>query len=303
MTTEIATQKSKMLAEVSTQLNTLLQEQINAFPKDFNQSRFLQNCITVLNDTKDIEKCTSLSVARTMIKGAYLGLDFFRKECYPIPYEVYKNGQPTGVFELNFQTDYKGEVKLVKKYSQEPLRDAYAQLVREGDELDIQIEGGKQILNFKPILFNDKEIIGVFAVAYFEDGSMRYEAMSKKEVEETRKNYAKAPNSPAWSKSWGEQAKKTVLRRLCKLLALDFDHAEQAAAFEEGAITVVDPKLKKVVDVKIEDPFKNTSTDTTQSSESAVDPDAELRQKLRDKYPTEEDWQIEVRIKEYKGKS
>ncbi|KGO12968.1 recombinase [Clostridium botulinum] len=45
--------------------------------------------MTVLKDTKNIEKCNEVSVARTMLKGVLLGLDFFNKECYAIP--VYLN--------------------------------------------------------------------------------------------------------------------------------------------------------------------------------------------------------------------
>ncbi|AUM97990.1 hypothetical protein CF060_10365 [Clostridium botulinum] len=55
----------------------------------FNEARFLQNCITVLKDTKNIEKCNEVSKARTMLKEAFLGLELFNKECYAIP--VYLN--------------------------------------------------------------------------------------------------------------------------------------------------------------------------------------------------------------------
>ncbi|HCL4548358.1 hypothetical protein EJM73_01380 [Clostridium botulinum] len=34
----------------------------------------------VLKDTKNIEKCNEVSKARTMLKGAFLGLELFNKE-------------------------------------------------------------------------------------------------------------------------------------------------------------------------------------------------------------------------------
>ncbi|MCC5418737.1 recombinase RecT [Clostridium botulinum] len=46
----------------------------------FNEARFLQNCMKVLKDTKNIEKCNEVSKARTMLKGAFLGLELFNKE-------------------------------------------------------------------------------------------------------------------------------------------------------------------------------------------------------------------------------
>ncbi|WP_242864471.1 recombinase RecT [Clostridium botulinum] len=70
-------------------LNSLLKAKEKALPKGFNEARFLQNCMTVLKYIKNIEKCNEVSVVRTMLKGVFLGLDFFNKECYAIP--VYLN--------------------------------------------------------------------------------------------------------------------------------------------------------------------------------------------------------------------
>ena len=83
-----------------------------------------------------------------------------------------------------FQTDYKGEIKLAKKYSINPVKDIYAKLVREGDDFEEYIKDGHQTINFKPKSFNNGEIIGAFAVCLFQDGGMIYEAMSKEEIEE-----------------------------------------------------------------------------------------------------------------------
>ena len=206
-------------------LQGLLQSKSDALPKGFNQTRFLQNCMVVLQDTKGIEKCEPKSVARTMLKGAFLGLDFFNKECYAIPYGN----------SLQFQTDYKGEKKLAKKYSVNPLKDIYAMNVKEGDEYNLEVIDGKQSINFKPLPFNDGKIIGSFAVAIFKDDSMIIESMSAKEIEETRKNYSKMAQGQAWTKSTGEMYKKTVLRRLCKHIELDFDSIEQKQAFEDSS--------------------------------------------------------------------
>ncbi|MHB9944515.1 hypothetical protein CF095_03785 [Clostridium botulinum] len=67
----------------------MLKAKEKALPKGFNEARFLQNCMTILKDIKNIEKCNEVSVVRTMLKGVFLGLDFFNKECYAIP--VYLN--------------------------------------------------------------------------------------------------------------------------------------------------------------------------------------------------------------------
>ena len=64
---------------------------------------------------------------------------------------------------------------------------------------------------------------------------MMYDTMSKEEIEHTRQVFSKAKDSKAWKESYGEMCKKTVLRRLCKLIDLDFDTAEQCQAFEDGS--------------------------------------------------------------------
>jgi len=216
-----------ILKDVHRNLNSLLEAKARALPNDFNKTRFLQNSITVLQDTKGIEKVQPITIARTMLKGAFLGLDFMNKECYAIPYGN----------SLQFQTDYKGEVKLAKKYSVNPIKDIYAKLVRVGDDFLEEIRDGQQFISFKPQPFNDGDIIGAFAVCFYNDGSMIYETMSKKEIDHIRDNFSKMPKGQSWTKSYGEMCKKTVLRRLCKNISLDFDSIEQRQAYDDGADT------------------------------------------------------------------
>lgn len=213
------------LKVIHTNLNTLLDSKREAMPTGFNKTRFLQNCMTVLQDTKGIEQCDATSVARTMLKGAFLGLDFFNKECYAIVYSG----------SVQFQTDYKGEKKLAKRYSVRPVKDIYAKLVKEGDDFREEVKDGQQTIQFVPKPFNNGEILGAFAVVLYEDGGMAYEVMSTEDIEATRKNYSKQANGQAWTKSKGEMYKKTVLRRLCKNIELNFDTIEQARTFEDAS--------------------------------------------------------------------
>lgn len=222
----MATTDKNYLVEVHKGISESLEKQIAALPSDLNKQRFIQNCMTVLQEGQaDFSQCQPGTVVRTLLKGAFLGLDFFSGECYAIPYKG----------ECKFQTDYKGEIKLAKKYSGNPIKDIYAKVVREGDEFEEVIENGQQRINFRPKMFNDGEILGAFAICLYKDGSMIYDTMSKTEIEHTRKTFSKAANSKAWTESYGEMCKKTVLRRLCKLIDLNFDNAEQIEAFEDGS--------------------------------------------------------------------
>lgn len=240
----MATNDKNYLVAIHTGLSDSLDKQVAALPKDFNKPRFLQNCMTVLQDGQaDFSKCDANSVVRTLLKGAFLGLDFFNGECYAIAYGG----------TVQFQTDYKGEIKLCKRYSRNPIKDIYAKVVREGDEFVETIENGNQTVCFNPKPFNDGPIIGAFAVCLYKDGSMIYDTMSVAEIEHTRKTFSKQANGKAWTSSYGEMCKKTVLRRLCKLIDLNFDTAEAMQAFEDGsAFDVKHPKKEepeKAVDV------------------------------------------------------
>lgn len=222
----MATNDKNYLVEIHTGLDESLDRQVAALPQNFNKQRFMQNCMTVLQDgTADFSKCDAKSVVRTLLKGAFLGLDFFNGECYAIPYGG----------NVNFQTDYKGEIKLCKRYSSNPIKDIYAKVVREGDDFVETIENGNQTVSFTPKPFNNGEIIGAFAVCLYKDGGMIYDTMSVAEIEHTRQTFSKAANSKAWKESYGEMCKKTVLRRLCKLIDLNFDTAEAMQAFEDGS--------------------------------------------------------------------
>lgn len=227
MPNEITTSNKQ---DFSVTLTEKLNSVSEALPKDFNKSRFVQNTLSLLNDNPDLAKYGQAQLVSGLMKGAYLGLDFFSKESYLVPYGS----------KLNYQTSYKGAQKLVKKYSIRPVKDIYAKLVREGDLFEEEIKDGDPNFTFKPKAFNDGAIIGAFAVVLFADGGMQYEVMSLKELENTRKQ-SKAQNSPAWKNFTGEMYRKTVIHRLCKHIEIDFENPTQQSAFLAGMEIETDP--------------------------------------------------------------
>lgn len=220
---------------IKTGLTKKLTENKEALPAGFNQQRFILNCITVIQDMmKDdkkkaqLEKINTETIPVCLAKAAYLGLDFFNGECYAIPYGG----------NLTFQTDYKGEIKLCKRYSKNKIKDIFAKVVRQGDFFMEEVDGGKQNVQYRPKPFSNEQMIGAFAIVVFEDGSMMYDTMSSEDIENVRNTYSKMKDSQAWKSSTGEMYKKTVLRRLCKLIDLDFDNIEQQKAYEDGGDVV-----------------------------------------------------------------
>lgn len=224
--TQVAVHENTDVAQkvsFSSALSAKLDSVSDALPTDFNKARFVQNALALINDNPALQKYSQAQLMGGLLKGAYLGLDFYSKECYLIPYGN----------QLNYQTDYRGAKKLAKKYSIRPIKDIYAKLIRDGDEFEELIINGEPTFNFKPKFLNDGKIIGAFAVVLYKDGGLSYDVMPLSDLENTRK-HSKASNSPAWKDFTGEMYKKTVLHRLCKQIEIDFENPTQRDAFMAG---------------------------------------------------------------------
>ena len=231
MANEVATQNKDFSIVLMDKLNSVS----DALPRDFNKARFVQNTLSLLNDNPDLAKYGQAQIVGGLLKGAYLGLDFYAHECYLIPYGK----------SLNYQTDYRGEKKLVKKYSIRPIKDITAEIVREGDDFSVGIKDNVRVVNFTPKPFNTRKIVGAFALVEYADGGVGIDTMSVAELENTRK-HSKASNSPAWRDFTSEMYRKTVLRRLCKHIEIDFENPTQRSTYEdEVAIETDSAELAK----------------------------------------------------------
>lgn len=235
---EVATKET-----FSTALSAELNANRAALPQNFNIDRFVQNSLALLNGNETLQdfakKHGTAQIKAGLLRGAYQGLDAMNQEMYLVPYGS----------TLNYMPSYKGMAKMAKTYSTRPIKDIYAKLVKEGDSFEEVIENGVPSINFKAKPFNNGEVVGVFAVALFEDGGLLYETMSKDDVESIRKQ-SKAKNSPAWSSAWGEMARKTVIRRLCKNITIDMD-ANTKEFFESG--TEIETNVVEVARREIEE--------------------------------------------------
>lgn len=230
----------------STQLTNAIAEVKDAIPVGFNTTRFVLNSVALLNENETLQKFVATyptgksQVKQGMLKAAYLGLDFMQKEAYLIPYGN----------QLQFMIDYRGNVKLCKKYATRPIKDIYAKLVREGDFFEESIVDGHPSIAFKPITFSNKPIVGAFAVVLYEDGGMDYEVMSLDELNKARSK-SKAGSSMAWKDFQGEMYRKVVLHRLCKHIDISFDNPNQYDLFTEDMAIETDPK--NIADREIEE--------------------------------------------------
>ena len=209
----------------------------DALPSDFNRARFIQNTVALVQESEQLSRTPQAKLVPALMKGAYLGLDFFNGECYAVPY-----GQ-----QVQFMPSYKGMVKLCKRFSRRPLTDVYAHVVRDGDEFESGMEDGHEYVRFKPKPFSDGAIVGAFAVAQYADGGIKVETMSKAQLDAV-KRMSKAQSGTAWKFFAEEMYRKSVIRRLCKGIDLDMD-AEQARIMRG------DDEAQEVEVTEVDNPF------------------------------------------------
>jgi len=255
MSNEIVEKKEQMLTLSDTLTNSLLDVK-GGLPTDLNVERFVNNSIALLNDNEQLsafaKQYGTNQIKSGLMKSAFLGLDPLNKEVYLIPYGS----------KLNFQIDYRGAKKLAKKYSIRPIKDIYAQLVRQGDDFKTWSDDKGQHFDFQPMPFSDNAIVGAFAVCQYEDGGVVIDTMSIADLENTRK-HSKASNSMAWKDFTGQMYLKTVLHRLCKHIEIDFENAKQKELFDEDMSINVQEDTPPVVDALAEDNI--VDTDYTES--------------------------------------
>ena len=216
-------EKKSSFSEV---LSTSLADVREGLPADLNITRFVQNGLALLNGNEALQKYAQQygtgQIKAGLMRAAFLGLDALSSECHLVPYGS----------ALNFSIDYRGDMKLIKKYSTRSVLDVYAKLVRQGDDFRIYVKDGRQTFDFEPKPFNDGAIIGAFAVIIYKDGGFDIEEMSVKELEKVRSK-SKMPNGMPWRDFTGEMYKKTVIHRIKKKVTIEFENPIQKEYWEK----------------------------------------------------------------------
>lgn len=220
----MAEQKNEVVARTfDDRLNNALSAEALALPKDFNKTRFFQNAIALLQNNEALRKCNQNQLMAGMMRAAYLGLDFANGEAHLVPFGN----------TVTFIPGYKGLRKFVMKYSVKPLRELKADVIRKEDFIDYGIKDNQPYIEYKPKPLNNADVVGAFAVAYYEDGTISYEVMNMDELNKVR-NSSKCGKSGPWATWTNEMYKKTVISRLAKSIPTDFENVEMQSAWNEA---------------------------------------------------------------------
>ena len=189
-----------------------------SFPADYNPTNALMGAYLIMKETTDkngkciLESCSQASIANSLMDMATLGLNASKKQGYFIAYGG----------KCQFQKSYFGNITLARRNG---LKDINAEIIYEGDKFHYHIEDGMKVVDTHEQDFmnidNDK-IVGAYAVAIMTDGRKICEVMNINQIKKAwnqRMGGLKEDASSTHMKFKDQMAKKTVINRLCKMIA------------------------------------------------------------------------------------
>jgi recombination protein RecT len=200
-----------------------------ALPRHLNADTMTRIALTCFRMTPKLAECQPASVFACVIQASQLGLrPGLMGECYLIPYKD----------QCTLQLGYQGLLELVRRSG---LVDSIsAHLVHDRDEFDVSW-GTEPGIKHRPYLDGDPGGVRlVYAVARLKGGGVHAELMTLHDIERIKARSQNVINAARWGKQtpwdtdWGEMARKTVLRRICKYLPKSPDLAS-ALAIDDAA--------------------------------------------------------------------
>lgn len=209
--------------------------------KHVTPDRLMRIALSLTSRDAKLLACTPLTLLRSVVECAALGLEpgATLGEAYLVPY----NNDATLI------VGYKGLIKLARQSGE--IKSIRARVVYADDEFQVEY-GLKERITHVPVLGSeerrDEDIIAVYAVAELRDGDPQFEVMTRAQVDAIRKR-SKSGNSGPWVTDFAEMAKKTVIRRLAKVMPLSAEKSEQYRKAIEHENAVEAGERSPVIDV------------------------------------------------------
>lgn len=208
-----------------------------ALPKHVTAERMIRVVVTSLRRVPALMQCNQASLVSCIFQAAQLGLEVDNGlgHAYLIPFGK----------ECTLIVGFKGMIDLARRSGQVSTIKAVA--VHEGDHFE-HIEGLEPNIIHRPKTDSHKNpITHVYAVCKLRDGGTQFEVMSIGQVKEIQSKSRSGKSGP-WIQHFEEMAKKTVIRRLFKMLPTSVE-IQRAVAIDEQQ----DAGISQVFDTPTED--------------------------------------------------
>ena len=169
---------------------------------------FARVAMNALMMNPEIANCTTKSLRRALLSCAQRGVLPDGEQAAIVPYKRV----------ATLQMGYKGMCDLARRGIQGVV--LKANLCVEGDEWEHE-EGLNQILRHVPkgTRGTEKNVLAAYALAWMPENKVpEFVVLYRGELDYIRSTYVK--HGAVWAKEFGEQCKKTAMRRLCKMLPI-----------------------------------------------------------------------------------
>ncbi len=225
-TTAIAKQADKEIKEYLTAAVASLRSVANKY---MDAERLVKIALVARAKTPLLMKCSRESILTSLMQAAEMGLE----PNTPLQHAalVPRKNKKTGQYECQFMPMYRGLIELGRRSG--VLKTARAVPIYACDEYSIE-EGLAHTIVHKPNFghpdFGDPaKVIIVYSVAELVGGGTEWTYMTGTQIERIQHRSPAGQDGP-WKTDWEEMAKKTVIRRLFKMLPLTTNVAEAVAA-------------------------------------------------------------------------
>jgi recombination protein RecT len=196
-----------------------------ALPAHIPVERFMRVVMTAIQNNAKLLACTRQSIFNSCMKCAQDGLLPDGREAAIVPFgESGEDGQRKSSDQATYMPMIAGIRKKARNSGE--IADLWACEVRDGDMFDYQLGDEPHIMH-KPALTGGTErpITHVYSICKYKDGTLSREVMTIRQVEEIRQKFSRAKKGGPWHDrvTYGEMAKKTVIRRHAKQLPSSSD--------------------------------------------------------------------------------
>jgi len=226
--TEVVTKQPQTLKDFLIS-DTSIARISDVLPPGKDPKRLALLCSSLVAKTPALQECSRISILQSLVQAAELGLEFGMglNQCHMVPY-FNKN---TKCKEAQMQIGFKGMMELV--YRSGKLSSITVDVVYKGDKFrhGVNMKEGPYLEHepaYKTREPDDIEFL--YAIAFLHDGGKTKVVMSKEEIDKVRaSSKAGAMRDSPWNTWYEEMAKKTVIKRMCKMLpmqVIDHDYVE-----------------------------------------------------------------------------
>lgn len=193
----------------------------NSLPSDIHPDRFIRALVTAAQIDANLLACSFQSLWLACMRACRDGLLPDGREGAIVAYKEKAQWIPM----------YQG---LLKKVAPN-MKWVTAACVYEGEAFDHWVdENGEHLMHRPSDTFNDRAIVRVYAMGATKGGGGTYIAvLPLAEVNKIRKMSRASREDAPWNMWFTEMAKKTALRRLCKLLPIETPLPEDEELIEE----------------------------------------------------------------------